>query len=482
VLWWETRDALSSVGAAFEARLAGTSDFTSRQNNWGNENELCLRIFRVKAKAGQRIVMRQLGALVPSILHAEPHWQALRMVAYATYQGFDRLRHENRKAWAELWHGRPRVRCDDAGFQRVVDSAFFYLHSSVQACTPGSLPPFGLSRTEGCYSGHVFIDHEGFMFPPLLLTAPDAARATLDYRSRRVPMARMNALCQGAQGIMFPWQSGMWGDEVSRPNATGCVIEFSTPAIVEAFIKYAHATGDALFLREEAWPIVRGAADWVCSRVTKTERGYEVRNLCASETFENTHNDPGTNRGFVKLLRTAIALAEQFDLPAPPRWSEVAEHVLILTDPADLERETAAADPHGRLNVVEAANLPFGSWSEVLKAVRAGNRELAAEHVRAGIEAHWQPDFGGWREYGQYWSFGQFDMDCFLTNPGYLLRILLLDLPRLTIGPGPVEQWCTEPVALPAGWEQITVDRIWVRGEPVRLDACHGAAHAMIQQ
>ncbi len=481
VLWWETRNALASVGASFQASIEGGEMLASTQNDWGNESELCLRVFKVRVIAGQRVVLRQIGALVPSLLHTEPHWQALRMVAYAKYQGFGRLRHDNRAAWNELWLGRPWVRCADAGFQRVVDSAFFYLHSSVQACTPGSLPPFGLSRTEGYYNGHVFIDHEGFMFPPLLLTAPDAARATLDYRTRRLPMARMNAFCQGTRGIMFPWQSGLCGDEITRPHATGCVMEFSTPAVAEAFLQYAHATGDTLFLREDAWPVVRGAADWICSRVTMTARGYEVRNITTSETFENTHNDPSINEGFAKLLRTAVGLAGQFNLPAPARWSEVADNILILSDPADIANETAAADPHGKLSVTEAANLPFGSWAEVISAVRSGDRDLAAEHVRAGVGAHWQPDFGGWREYGQYWNHGEFDMDCFLTNPGYLLRILLLDLPRFDIGAGPVESWCSEPVVLPSGWEEIEVERIWIRGRPARLSAKHGDSHTKIK-
>jgi trehalose/maltose hydrolase-like predicted phosphorylase len=481
MLWWETRDALASVGSAFKAELQGGELLDSRQNDWGNESELCLRLFRVKAKAGQRIVMRQLGALVPSILHTDPHWQALRMVAYATYQGFDWLQHANRKAWAELWPARPRVTCDMPDFQRVVDSAFFYLHSSVQRCTPGSLPPFGLSRTEGDYNGHVFIDHEGFMLPPLILTNPEAARATLDYRSRRLDMARMNALCQGGRGLMFPWQSGLYGDEVSSPHATGCVMEFSTPAIAEAFLHYAHATGDRCFLREDAWPILRGAADWVCSRVTRTARGLEVRNLTVSETYENTHNDPATSRGFVQLLRNAVALATELSLSAPANWSEVADNILILTDPADLQRETAAGEGK-QLSVVERANLPFGSWGEVMQAVRGGDRGLAAEHLNAAVEAHWQPDFGGWREYGQYWNHGRFNMDVFLTNPGFLLRILLLDLPRLKIGPGPVEQWCEGAITLPAGWETIEAERIWVRGQPTRLVARQGAPATQLKQ
>jgi hypothetical protein len=49
VLWWETRDALASVGASFQATIGRGELLASRQNDWGNENELCLRIFRVRA-------------------------------------------------------------------------------------------------------------------------------------------------------------------------------------------------------------------------------------------------------------------------------------------------------------------------------------------------------------------------------------------------------------------------------------------------
>jgi len=34
---------------------------------------------------------------------------------------------------------------------------------------------------------------------------------------------------------------------------------------------------------------------------------------------------------------------------------------------------------------------------------------------------------------------------------------------------------------LPAGWEAIEVDRIWVRDKPMRLIARHGAKHSQLQ-
>ena len=478
VLWWETRDALATVGVAFHAQVAGAEIRSTRQNDWGNEAELCLRLFTVRAKAGQPVILRQIGALVPSIMHDEPHWQALRMVAYGEYQGFDRLRHENRKAWADLWRARPRVAASDPQVQRIVDSAFYSLHASVQPCTPGSLPPFGLSHTEGYYHGHVFIDHELFMFPPLLLTAPAAAQATLDYRTRRIPMARMNAASMGCRGIMFPWQSGLTGCEVTRPHSVSGIMEFSTPDIVKAFLLYADATGDELFRREDAWPVLRGAADWVCTRVTRTARGYEVRNLTASEGFANTHNDPATNQAFIDLLRQAMAHAARYGYAPPARWSEVAERILILKDKDALLKETAAADPAAATPVEERVHLPFGGYTDMLDALKAGDRAKAAHIWRLRTDAHWQPDFGAFREYGQLWNYGEFDMDCFQSDPGFMLRMLLLDLPRLTIGPGPVESWCGGPVVLPAGWDAIEAERIWIRDQPTRLRAAHGAPRA----
>jgi protein-glucosylgalactosylhydroxylysine glucosidase len=32
-----------------------------------------------------------------------------------------------------------------------------------------------------------------------------------------------------------------------------------------------------MFLRDRAWPILSGVADWAVSRVTHSERGYEIR-------------------------------------------------------------------------------------------------------------------------------------------------------------------------------------------------------------
>ena len=44
-----------------------------------------------------------------------------------------------------------------------------------------------------------------------------------------------------------------------------------------AFAFHSYVTRDLGFLREKAWPILSGVADWIASRVTHSDRGYEIR-------------------------------------------------------------------------------------------------------------------------------------------------------------------------------------------------------------
>jgi hypothetical protein len=57
---------------------------------------------------------------------------------------------------------------------------------------------------------------------------------------------------------------------------------------------------------------------------------------------------------------------------------------------------------------------------------------------------------------------------------GGFLSSLVLGFPRLEPGEGEPETWSKAQVVLPTGWEAIEVDRIWVRGRPMRLTARHG--------
>ena len=95
--------------------------------------------------------------------------------------------------------------------------------------------------------------------------------------------------------------------------------------VARAFAFHADVTGDLEYLREKAWPVLSGVANWILSRVTKTDRGYEIRAAMGiAEREEEADNAAFTNMAAVVVLRDAIHAAETLGRAANPEWVEVA--------------------------------------------------------------------------------------------------------------------------------------------------------------
>lgn len=510
VLRWVARGGLTSVGAAYASEFL--SDDLERRvcNDYGHEEDMQLTRYVVAATLGKRYVMRQIGSLVPSLMHGEPHWQASRHVRQAQWRGFDVLQADNRAAWAELWKGCPRIVGAESAWQECVEAAYFYLHSSVSAASPCSVAPFGLSRRKE-YSGHVFWDTETFMFPPVLLTAPDVARAMLDYRSRCLPAARFNAQLNGCRGVQFPCQSGTQGSEVADFYSGACggsgEIHFNLDVAV-AFAQYVHVTGDDLFFRQQAWPVLEGVAEWIVSRATRTERGYELRHVTGiDEEIDNIHNNAYTNLVAIRVLREAAAFARRLGSEPPALWGEVADRLFIPVDPVTgVIRKHDAYEYRGGMCVPETLaaffpqdcayspaadaatvayhlklahtylGMPMLSALMGVFAARAGDRKVALEFFDKGILSHRVPPFHQFNETACVFDgpFTYTGHTVFLTNPAGFLMSLLYGLTGLQVDAGVPQGWAQHPTVLPEGWEAIEVDRIWVRGQPMCLSARHG--------
>ncbi len=61
---------------------------------------------------------------------------------------------------------------------------------------------------------------------------------------------------------------------------------------------------------------------------------------------------------------------------------------------------------------------------------------------------------------------------------GGFLTGLLFGFTGLRVGPGSPRSWAERPVVLPAGWDAIEVDRLWIHGQPMKLVAHQGAERA----
>ncbi|GIH17483.1 glycoside hydrolase family 65 protein [Rugosimonospora africana] len=506
---WRSLGELSACGITFATELLGMDRFERSFDH--RSGELLTTNYAFYAKAGQEYRLRQVVSLVPQSLHSQPHMQAARLVDEARWRGFDNLRQDNRVAWERLWRGRIVLEGASTRWQAFVDAAFYYLQASVHASSPSATSVFGLSYWPNYhyYRGHLMWDLETFAVPPLLLTQPAAAQGMLRYRSSRLDAANSNATLTGYHGAQFPWESSLrMGHEAAPLGARGPATEHHVSMDVAiAFARYVHATGDKTFARNEAWPLLSGVADWIESRVERTDRGYEIRGVIGiAETGTTVDNSVFTNMAAVVALRETTAIARDLQLPYRRCWESIADGMVIPKDqrqgiivnhdqyrpdeeqgatpeaaagmfPAgyqvgpELERQTlkyyvSMAD--------EYAGQPMLSAMLGVYAARLGDRARSLDLFEKGYGEFIVDPYTITLEYSPSAYPDHPRAGPFTANLGGFLTSCLYGLTGMQLSSGDPSTWFRRKVILPKGWDAIHSDSVWVRGRPVSLHAGHG--------
>ena len=270
-------------------------------------------------------------------------------------------------------------------------------------------------------------------------------------------------------------------------------------------------TGDLEFLREKAWPILSGVADWLTSRVTQSQRGYEIRAAMGiAERETEADNAAFTNMAAVVVLRDAIRAAEKLGRAANPEWEQIAKS-LVLPKQGDVivshdgfqPDEEKGGTPDPLMGVyplgfnmepdVEAATLKFyldlregyigspmlsalyGVW-----AAYTGDRSLSAKVMEDGYGRFCVGRFMQTLEYREDVFPEQPRAGPFFANLGGFLLGLVTGFPGLQPGWGDAQGWARRPVILPAGWTAIEIERLWIGGRPYKLVARQGAERALM--
>jgi trehalose/maltose hydrolase-like predicted phosphorylase len=511
-LAWRSHGDLGIAGAAYCTEFLGAEPERSFDRN---ELRPLQTRYAFRARTGRRYRLREITALVPDVMHSQPDLQAVRLCHGAAQRGFERLRADNRRAWEEIWEGRVRIDAP-APWQELADAAYFYLHASAHPSSPASTSMFGLAYWPDYhyYRGHVMWDVESFVVPPLILTQPDAARTLLEYRSRSMPAARMNAAMYGRRGAQFPWESSIRdGDEAAPNEAAAAAHEHHVSMDVAfAFSQFLHATHDWRWGREHGWPVLSEVAEWVISRGTETARGFEIHEVNGIAELQT----PVDNNAFVNMsasvaLREAAALAESLGHTADPAWERIARSVFLPVDPHGVirnhdayrpseEKGSTPEAPAGLFPLtydcppdVERATFeyylrladdyvgsPMLSTLLGVYAARLGDRERALELFERGYADFVVQPFSITTEYAPDVFPEQPVAGPFYANLGGFLTSCLYGLAGLRIADGEPETWCARTVGLPSGWDAIEVDRIWARGKEARLTARQGDEHAAL--
>jgi hypothetical protein len=284
--------------------------------------------------------------------------------------------------------------------------------------------------------------------------------------------------------------------------------------VAHAFARYVRATGDREYARTRAWPVVRDVADWVVSRAEETPRGFEIRHVTGVAEKEKTEDNAAfVNIGAIAVLQDALELAQLVEAVPGRRWAEVANRLVVPVDRRSgiirnydghrrTEEKGATPDAAAALFLFDydagarsqeatlqrAVDLspnyvgsPMLSSLLGLFAARLGQRKEALELFERGYGDFILQPFSITDEYSAAVFPDQPRAGPFTANLGGFLSVLLFGLTGIRLGSGEPEGWCRHPPLLPAGWGGIEIDRVWIRGEPMRLHARHGDDRAMLK-
>jgi trehalose/maltose hydrolase-like predicted phosphorylase len=513
-LTWHSHGDIDRLGIAYATELSAASE-AQRTVSPRDQRGHASTTYRVRTRAGRRVRLRQLTALVPQMSHHQPEMQAGRIAALGVERGWDALRAENREIWREQWRVGIEVDTDDRRWQAITDASVYYLLSSVHASSLASCSLFGLAFWPDYhyYHGHVMWDIETFTVPPLTLLAPAAARAMLDYRRRSLRAAMNGAALAGRRGALYPWEScPLHGEEVT-PGARPGLQDHVSMDVALAFEGYVHATGDLDEARAMAWPVLRAVAEYIASRIEWTRRGAEWRGtLGPREHYQPVDNNAFVNASAIRALDAASALARRLGISPPGEWERIARalHMPVharrrmllnhdrarLTEPKGATPEGATAlFPVGyrtterietatyRYAVEDQAPVFLGTamLSPLLPvfAARIGDRARARDLLERGygafIDAPWtEPD--------------EFPVDArdrpraapMFAHIGGYLSGLLFGFPGVRLHDGDPSSWPERRVVLPEGWRSIHAPDLFIRGGRGSLTALDGADRAEI--
>jgi trehalose/maltose hydrolase-like predicted phosphorylase len=514
VVLWHSQGDISTCGLAYWSQVLGTTE-AQRASSSHDERGLVATAWTFRARADRAYRVRQMTSIVPNLANPHPIDQAGRMLALAIETGWDVLRERHRSAWSELWKGRIVIDGADRRWQAIADSSVFYLLTSVHPASLASTSLFGLAYWPNYhyYRGHVMWDIETFAVPPLLLLEPESARSILAYRSRHLEAAKINARLAGWKGAMYPWEScPLHGEEVT-PGPSAPTKGHATIDVALAFAQFAHATGDRDYLRRVAWPVIQEVAQWIESRVERTRRGFELREMTGpAEAKPVRDNNAFVNMAARVLLDEAIGAAERLGEEPRGLWNEirdrlvlpVASHGRYIPNHDDYRvDELKGGTPEAAAGIfpvgfrvpraVEEATFRFAVQEQSPRYVGTAmlSSFLAYYAARAGLDKEAAELLE--RGYGDFIDEPFLETDEFTSaqpeqprsgpmfaNIGGFLTTLLYGYTGLRLGAGPPESWAERSVVLPPGWKGIHVERIWAHGEAHSLTAVAGAPTAVI--
>ena len=241
--------------------------------------------------------------------------------------------------WQDIWHNADIQIEGDLTSQKLTRVNIF--HTFVSA-TPTANPHLdasvGARGLHGeAYRGHVFWD-EMFIIPFYALHYPKLARQLLMYRYRRLEAAKKYAVSEGYKGAMFPWQSGMYGDEQSQfvhlnpltqkwdPDNSRLQRHVSLAVAYNVWVYY-HYANDKDFMRQYGIQMLLDIARfWISKAVYNPQtKRYDIKKVMGPDEFHEGYPN-SDEEGLTNNAYTNIMVSWLFETVTYLRGNVVAEN------------------------------------------------------------------------------------------------------------------------------------------------------------
>jgi alpha,alpha-trehalose phosphorylase len=347
VLGYRTANSGMTIAVGAEHRLETTNEWDETAQI---DDDIAKQVYRVRAKAGQRI------RLVKTIAYHTSSTVPTTELADRTNRTLDRISEapieevfEAQRAWLDdFWRradvvipGRPDV-------QQAVRWNLFQLAQSTARTDGGGIAAKGVSGSG--YGGHYFWDTEIYVLPFLTYTSPQVARNALRFRHGMLDAARDRAVELNQRGALFPWRT-INGLESSAYYAAGTAQYHIDADISHALSQYVAATGDDDFLNRGAIDIlVETARMWADLGFWRGHGGatetFHIHGVTGPDEYTTVVNDNlFTNVMARANLRAAVRQTMKMRQTAPEAYASMVKRLELQEDEI-LEWSTAAEAMH----------------------------------------------------------------------------------------------------------------------------------------
>ena len=252
------------------------------------------------------------------------------LAAFAAAAGATLLR-ENGADWRALWERAVALRVRGAEIDQMLAAHQFHLLCSL-GTDPLPLGALGLSNMG--WRGSNLWDADLWIFRGALPLWPELVRAIPAFRRATLAQAQAHAAQAGFAGAWYPWMPGDDGRNFSSPHYEQ-ELHVNIWIALAAWDAYL-MNRDPAFLRDTAWPVIAGIADFFAARAQRESDGcYHLRNVIGPNEAVTEFGPGGcddnllTNYGVRRLMAMAEhAAALLGEAPHAP-WGEVGARIFV---------------------------------------------------------------------------------------------------------------------------------------------------------